>query len=93
VNVDYYGLYSIDPKDVAIHCEILRRFNVFPALVGGINLNNLKDIIRDYGKDIILKVSGRALENFVIENIEFNKHCWIARFGKHLYITLFKLLP
>lgn len=68
VNVDYYGLYSIDPKDVAIHCEILRRFNVFPALVGGINLNNLKDIIRDYGKDIILKVSGeKFLEQSLTE--------------------------
>jgi ribulose 1,5-bisphosphate carboxylase large subunit-like protein/predicted transcriptional regulator len=64
VNVDYFGLYSIDAKDVAIQCEILRRFNVFPALVGGINLTNLSKIIRDYTGDIILKISGRKFLEF-----------------------------
>jgi ribulose 1,5-bisphosphate carboxylase large subunit-like protein len=59
VNVDYCGLYSIDPKDIAIQCEILRRFNVFPALVGGIDLTNLRDIIHNYTRDIILKVDGQ----------------------------------
>lgn len=58
VNVDYHGLYSIDPTEVANQCEILRRFNVFPALVGGINLSNLRDIIHNYGTDIILKIDG-----------------------------------
>ena len=74
VNVDYCGLYSIDPKDIAIQCEILRRFNVFPALVGGINLTNLRKIIREYGNDVILKVNGLKfleLSSTVKEMIEY----------------------
>jgi ribulose 1,5-bisphosphate carboxylase large subunit-like protein/DNA-binding transcriptional ArsR family regulator len=58
VNVDYYGLYSIDPKEVEIQCEILRWFNVFPALVGGIDLSNLRETILHYGKDIIVRIDG-----------------------------------
>lgn len=63
VNVDYYSLYSINPLEVKTQCNILQRFNVFPALVGGINLENLREILITHGKDIIIKIGGeRFLE-------------------------------
>lgn len=58
VDVDYYGFYSIEPQEVEVQCGILRGLNVFPALVGGINLDNLRQTVIDYGKDIIIKVGG-----------------------------------
>lgn len=67
VNVDYHGLYSIDPRELEIQCEILRRFNVFPSLVGGINLSNLRKIILHYGKDIIIKIGGEKFLEFLGE--------------------------
>jgi len=63
VNVDYYGYYSTDPREVETQCGILQRFSVFPALVGGIGLDNLKDVVLNYGKDLIIKIGGgRFLE-------------------------------
>jgi ribulose 1,5-bisphosphate carboxylase large subunit-like protein/DNA-binding HxlR family transcriptional regulator len=70
INVNHYSLYSVDPREVEVHCRLLKSFNVFPALVGGIDLFNLKETVQNYGKDIIIKVSGRKFMNLKQEQIE-----------------------
>lgn len=58
VNVDHPSVYLFSPESVKIQCDMLRNFDVFPALVGDINLNNLRDSILNYGNDIIIKIGG-----------------------------------
>lgn len=58
VNVDHPSLYLFPSESVKLQCDILREFNVLPALVGGISLDNLIDTIMDYGNDTVIKVGG-----------------------------------
>jgi ribulose 1,5-bisphosphate carboxylase large subunit-like protein len=64
VNVDYYGYYSVHPEEIKTQCSILRRLNVFPALVGGIGLDNIEDLVLNYGKDTIVKIGGERFLKF-----------------------------
>lgn len=70
VNVDCPFLYFFSSESVKIQCDILRTFNVFPVLVGGITLNKLGGAIMNYGNDMVIKIGG---EKFLkVEEMELS---------------------
>ncbi|MBS7251506.1 MAG: hypothetical protein KIH08_13100, partial [Candidatus Freyarchaeota archaeon] len=63
VNIHHHKQYFITQEEMEIQCNILRAHNVFPALVGGITLSDLENVIKTLGKDITIKIGGhRFLE-------------------------------